>query len=129
MDFSLPRKDIIRSKKDIDALLSEGDVIFRYPFKVYYRRIKESATVRMMVSVPKRNFKRAVKRNLIKRRVREAFRLNRSEMGGCGMDMLFVYLGKDILEYAAVESKLREIFSLLHVDTEEGGKLSSDIAG
>ena len=129
MDFSLPRKDIIRSKKEIETLLSKGEVLFRYPLKVYCLRDTGNGTSRMMVSVPKRNFKRAVHRNRLKRLVREAFRLNRNMLGGTDYDILFVYLGKEIKEYAAIESRIREIFTLLRGKTAEGGQLPSDIAG
>ena len=110
-------------------MLSKGEVLFRYPLKVYCLRNTGTGTARMMVSVPKRNFKRAVHRNRIKRLVREAFRLNRNQLGDAGYDFLFVYLGKEIKEYAAVESRIREIFNLLCVKGAQGGQLSSDIAG
>ncbi len=61
---------------------------------------------RMMVSVPKRNFKRAVKRNLLKRRIREAWRLNNSLLGERRVDILFVYLGREIESYARIEATL-----------------------
>ena len=108
MDFSLPRKDIIRSRNDIQALLDEGRSLFKYPVKVVYRAAEDLEGARMMVSVPKRNFKRAVKRNLLKRRIREAFRLNRSLLlENPRVDIMFVYSGKEILDYAAIESSIK----------------------
>ena len=100
--YSLPKSHILRNKTDIDALVERGAVLFKYPIKAYYL---ERETVsgqaapdfsRMMVSVPKRNFKRAVKRNLLKRRIREAWRLNNGILEGHGYDLLFVYLGREI---------------------------------
>ncbi len=61
---------------------------------------------RIMVSVPKRSFKRAVKRNLLKRRIREAWRLNSSLLGERRVDILFVYLGREIESYARIEATL-----------------------
>ena len=58
---------------------------------------------RMMVSVPKKCFKRAVKRNLLKRRIREAYRRNKPSLP---MDILFVYLPKEILSYEQIEQTL-----------------------
>ena len=83
----------------------------------------------MMVSVPKRNFKRAVKRNRLKRLVREAFRLNRNMLGSAEYDFLFVYLGKEICDYGTVESKIREILRLSLGKAEKSGELAPDIAG
>jgi ribonuclease P protein component len=70
-----------------------------------------------MVSVPKRNFKRAVKRNLLKRRIREAWRLNAGILEGTAgdaatpsgrprYDLLFVYLGREIESYERIEATL-----------------------
>lgn len=129
MDFSLPKKDILRSKRDIDALFAAGTSVTRFPLKAYYRLRTGSGSVRMMVSVPKRNFKRAVKRNLLKRRIRESFRLNRNMAANAEIDILFVYLGKEILEYAAIETAVRDIFRQISGRSEESGKLSSDTAG
>lgn len=129
MDFSLPRKDIIRSKKEIETLLAKGEVLFRYPIKAYWLRDTGAGASRMMVSVPKRNFKRAVKRNRLKRLVREAFRLNRNMLGSAEYDFMFVYLGKEICDYGTVESKIREILRLSLGKAEKSGELAPDIAG
>lgn len=56
---------------------------------------------RIMVSVPKKLFRRAVKRNLLKRRMREAYRLQQSLIGP-GLDILFVYVSKAILPFEAI---------------------------
>ena len=64
-----------------------------------------------MVSVPKRNFKRAVKRNLFKRRIREAYRTSKTllpvsaENGGT--DILFIYNTKELKDFQAVTTAVR----------------------
>ena len=62
---------------------------------------------RIVVSVPKRCFKRAVKRNLLKRRIREAYRLNKQlllvSMPDGGTDILFIYSTKEVLDFSAVQ--------------------------
>jgi len=120
MDFTLPKTDIIRSRNDIQAILASRDIVFRHPLKASFRKETGSGSVRMMVSVPKRHFKRAVKRNLLKRRVREAFRLNRHILGeGAEADIFFVYLGKEIEDYATIETSVKYIL----------GQLASDPSG
>lgn len=57
---------------------------------------------RMMVSVGKRYFKRAVKRNLLKRRIREAYRLQKNLLPAGGMDMMFIYRDKDVADFDSI---------------------------
>lgn len=63
------------------------------------------------VSVSKRNLKRAVDRNLIKRRMREALRLQISDSGALNPDsnliMMMVYVGKELLEYSLIQSSIK----------------------
>lgn len=134
MDFSLPKTDILRSRNDIQAILESRDISFKHPLKACFRTNTGSGRVRMMVSVPKRHFKRAVKRNYLKRLVREAFRLNRHLLGeGAEADVFFVYLGKETMDYAAIESSVRSLLEELREklcsQAEDTGKLSSDSAG
>lgn len=134
MDFSLPKKEILRSRNDIQAILASRDIVFRHPLKASFRKETGSGSVRMMISVPKRHFKRAVKRNLLKRRVREAFRLNRHLLGeGAEADVFFVYLGKEIEDYAAIESSvksiLEELKKRLYGKAQDNSGISTDPAG
>ena len=125
----MPEDDIIRSKRDIDRLLGDGSHMTRYPLKAVYLRSTGTGRSRMMVSVPKRCFKRAVKRNLLKRRIREAFRLNRHMLGSAEYDIFFVYLSKEPADYATIESKVREIFQHILSKAEEGGESAADRVG
>ena len=61
---------------------------------------------RILVSVPKRNFKRAVKRNLLKRRIREAYRTNKSACLAEGFDMMFYYNSTEILCSEAIKGEI-----------------------
>ncbi len=65
---------------------------------------------RIMVSVPKRLYKRAVKRNLLKRRMREAYRLQK-ELLPPGFDLMFVYNSAEICDFAAVRGEVAELLS------------------
>lgn len=63
----------------------------------------------MMVSVPKRLFKRAVKRNLLKRRIREAYRTRKDLLVSAPADVMFVYNSKEILDFESIRSQVESI--------------------
>lgn len=93
------------NERRILSLLKTGEVIFRYPLKVHF----QAGEGDFGVSVPKRNFKRAVRRNLLKRRVREAWRLNRERLGGKTYDVFIYYVGKQAEEYGRIEKSLVQV--------------------
>lgn len=120
MPASFCKKERLSSFKEIQELMKNGEAFFHYPFKVVYLNVAPAQNDdipqpnSIIVSVPKRHFKRAVKRNLLKRRIRESYRLNKGLMvapQGCKTNALFVYVSKDVLEYSYIEKKLKEVLS------------------
>ena len=110
MPASLKKDERLCSFSEIQSLMKKGETFFHYPFKVVYQNIaNEEGNEQpnsIMVSVPKRNFKRAVKRNLLKRRIRESYRLNKEILAapaGCRTNILFVYVSKDIKEFSIAD--------------------------
>ena len=74
-----------------------------------------SDTNRIMVSVPKKMFKRAVKRNLLKRRIRECWRKQKHELATIGgTDILFIYPSKEIQSYEQIYSCVGEIIKKIN---------------
>jgi len=125
MDFNFPKRQRLSLKKDIDNLLEKGEVLFIYPFKVYYRVENGEIINRSMFSVPKKNFKRAVKRNLIRRRIKEAYRLNNNMLKeGIKMDILFVYISKEINEFDQINSRMQEVLVKLNRSVKEDNIIS-----
>ena len=69
----------------------------------------------MMVSVPKKSFKRAVKRNLLKRRIRESWRRQKHMLSVEGnLDILFMYSVKEVLSYEEIYSAVGQIIDALN---------------
>ena len=71
---------------------------------------------RILISVPKKLFKRAVKRNLLKRRIRESWRRLKHNLAQSehGMDLLFIYSTKEVMTYQEIYSHIEKIVEKLN---------------
>lgn len=112
----LAKSERLSSLTAVRRLFQDGVSGFVYPFR--YTVIVEkstSPTVEVLFSVPKRNHKRANKRNLLRRRTKEAYRLNKSSLWsvtmerGVAVDMALVYSSKEVLPYKTIENAVRRI--------------------
>ena len=107
---TLPKSEHLRGKIAVSALMSKGRWGFSRGLKYCYLRNETSeGPNRIMVSVPKRFFKRAVKRNLLKRRLREAYRTQKSILGPSSTDILFLYNSKEINDFQTIKEEVAEI--------------------
>lgn len=103
------RKDErICGKKSISALLSGGHYAVEGAFR-FCSMPSETGRSRIMVSVPKKMFRRAVKRNLMKRRIREAYRRQKSILERDPSDILFIYSSRESLPYDTVYIQIGNI--------------------
>ena len=80
--YTLSKEERLSWKRYIDLLFEKGQSFVAFPLRVVYLPLEEemSAPVSILISVPKKKFKRAVKRNLIKRQVREAYRVRKYDL-------------------------------------------------
>jgi ribonuclease P protein component len=121
MRFFLRKNNRLTHEKDISKLFSSGSSIFVYPVKLLYTFSEigqDNSTFKIMVVVSKRNLKRAVKRNLIKRRLREIFRLNLYRFvdnipSNKRLDIALIYVSKEIQESSILEKAELELIDKL----------------
>lgn len=115
---ALPKSERLSSLTAVRRLFTDGASGFVYPFRYMVFKTKSTTpTVEVLFSVPKRNHKRANKRNTLKRRMREAYRLNNDALHaaikehGKDVDIAFVYSTKDLLPYKTIEHAVRRILA------------------
>ena len=114
MDRTLPKHERLSGKTAIGALMKKGRWGASGCLKYCALVPGGGESNRIMVSVSKRVFKRAVKRNLLKRRLRESYRTQKELLGGAGpMDLMFVYNSKEILDYQTIEQDVADILRTL----------------
>jgi len=115
----LPKEEKLCSRTKIEQLFADGDSFAQFPLRIVYR-IHDKNTPedrpKFFISVPKRKFKRAVKRVWLRRRVREAYRLHKDiipPMENKTIDMAFLYIASELYEYAYIERRMIELLNKL----------------
>ena len=130
--YSLPQSERINSKKQIDRLFRGGGskAMTASPLRMVYMADSRQTDsqpsdghqpmAQMMVSVPKRYFKRAVKRNYVKRQVREAYRLNRhilvnhlTQKADKTVSLCFIWTSDRLLPTAEVMKRMANLLTRL----------------
>lgn len=120
--YTLPKKERLSSKKIIEELFKKGSSSFLYPIKLIYLTKEEDAAPQefpqVLFSVSKKKFRKAVDRNKVKRRLREAYRLHKHDFfksfdHNNPQYLAVIYVAKDILSFQEIERKLILIFKRL----------------
>jgi len=115
--FGFSKEERLSGKKNIEELFTKGSSFRLKGFAVKYLIRKEESANKILVSVPKKNFKRAVDRNLLKRRIREAYRLNKqllTEKDSKHYVIGFLYISKSILTFHQIQDQLISILNRLN---------------
>ena len=127
MNNSFRKEERLCLKRRFELLLREGKSFFLYPFRVIYLENafqKDNFPAQVAFAVKKKQFRRAVWRNRIKRRCREAYRLNRHSLyenldaGNRNLLILFVYSAETILRYEEIARKMIQILNRFKTSVE-----------
>jgi len=122
---TLKKKDKLKSSLIIEALYKENRFVVSYPLKCFYsftEAKQDKPAVSVAFTVPKKTFKLAVDRNALKRRVREAYRLNYKkvfesfiEQNEKQLHLFFIYIGKEEASYSCIEEAMQKMLKRLMV--------------
>ena len=121
-----PKSARMSLKNDIDNLFDNGQSFISYPLRIIYLSDtgdkSPASGISILVSVPKRRIKHAVKRNRIKRLIRESFRLNKDafenfhELSGNSLHIAFMYVCDDVLPYVDIEKAMLKALKKIHAN-------------
>lgn len=116
------KEERLCSKVLLEALFTKGSSFLVYPYRVSWLVTSQTQLfpVQVVIGVSKKKFKRSVDRNLIKRKIRETYRLNKQELlynpllsHQWAIFLSINYIGKDIVPQHIIDAKLKIVFSTL----------------
>jgi len=110
MNYQLPKTERLHAEKSIKELFNEGSSFFLFPFKVLFfvKKGTPSGTRQVLFSVPKRKLKKAVDRNFVKRRMKEAYRLNKDllSLENIEFNLGLIYVSGNLMEFSEIQPKI-----------------------
>jgi len=123
--YTFKKEERLCNKKLIDELFHNGSSFLCYPFKASWMLVSspQQVPVKIVLAVSKRRFKKAVDRNLIKRRMREAYRLHKQQylydqlkLTDKQIVLSLGYIGKEIAPYDLTQKKMLKLLTQLRAE-------------
>lgn len=124
MSLKLKKSEKLCSLTAIDALFAglSTKSALAFPLRMVWRVrecVPSKAPVQFFISVPKKRLRHAVDRVAMRRRIREAYRLNRHLLpqGVCA-DVAFIYVANDLRPYARIEAAMQKLLPRMDITDE-----------
>lgn len=130
----LYKSEKLCSRTAVSMLFSAGRSVSAFPLRAVIRMEKSAGDrrqARFMITVPKKKIRKAVGRVLLRRRVREAYRLNRNlllpalDRSGMWVDIAFLYMDSNIASYHVIETKMRTLLGKI-ADIAEASRIGQE---
>ena len=123
MSYTFAKEERLCSKRLIESLFRNGSSFVVYPYRVVFLYIESTpentVPLQCVISVSKRRFRKAVDRNAIKRRMREVYRLQKSDLycflreHSLHLLVAFQYVGKEKEPYALLYQRMGKVLAEL----------------
>ena len=115
--FTFKKEERLKSRKIIGSLFKEGKSFSMFPLRLVWKVVdrEQKYPVQFTVSIPKRSFPRAVHRNQIRRKVREAYRLQKHLLYEALADhdqqyaLMFLFIGKKAMTYQEIDHAANKV--------------------
>ena len=128
--FSFAKEERLSSKKAIDRLFSEGKKFHVAGFQVVHlaEPYESGHPARILISVPRRKIRKAVLRNLLKRRIREAYRHHKQglckilEANAVLCTFAVIYTLPEVAPYKEIEEKIISVLKRLEKEYEKAAR-------
>ncbi len=126
--YTFKKEERLCSKKLLEELFHNGSSFLLYPFRISWlpSLLNHDIPVQVVINVSKRKFKRATDRNLLKRRIREVYRLHKGQLlysflreRNLQILLSINYIGKEISEYIVIDKKLKAALEKLKSGYDE----------
>ena len=121
---TFPKIEKLCKREAIQQLFAQAEAFTCYPLRLLYAPVSSlEAPYQLLISVPKRTFKRAVHRNLLKRRLRESYRLQKTLIARKNrkvMPLPFLYIGKELTDYATIYKSVTQLIEDFSSSTHTG---------